>query len=57
VRDIAAVAAVTLTDPGHDGATYTLTGPAAVTHYDIAAALTDALGRDVTFTDAQAFGG
>ncbi len=51
VRDIAAVAAVTLTEPGHEGAIYTLTGPAAVTHAQIATALTDALGREVTFTD------
>lgn len=51
VRDIAAVAAVALTEPGHDGATYTLTGPASVTHGEIAAALTAALGRDVTFVD------
>jgi uncharacterized protein YbjT (DUF2867 family) len=32
VRDIAAVAATTLTEAGHEGATYTLTGPAAITH-------------------------
>ena len=51
VRDIAAVAAVTLTEPGHEGAIYALTGPAAVTHAQIATALTDALGREVTFTD------
>ena len=44
----AAVAAITLTEPGHEGATYTLTGPAPVTHAQIAAALTDALGREVT---------
>jgi uncharacterized protein YbjT (DUF2867 family) len=51
VRDIAAVAAVALTEPGHEGTTYTLTGPAAITHAEIAAALTAALGRDVSFTD------
>jgi uncharacterized protein YbjT (DUF2867 family) len=51
VRDIAAVAAAALTETGHEGATYTLTGPAAITHMDIAAALTSALGRDITFTD------
>jgi uncharacterized protein YbjT (DUF2867 family) len=51
VRDIAAVAAVTLTEPGHEGATYTLTGPAAITHHDIAAALTSGLGRDISFVD------
>jgi uncharacterized protein YbjT (DUF2867 family) len=51
VRDIAAVAAAALTEAGHDGATYTVTGPAPITHADIAAALTSALGRDITFVD------
>lgn len=51
MRDKAAVAAVTLTEPGHEGATYTLTGPAPITHYDIAAALTAAIGRPVEFAD------
>jgi uncharacterized protein YbjT (DUF2867 family) len=51
VRDIGAVAAVALTEPGHQGATYTLTGPEAVTHDQMAAALTSALGRPVRFTD------
>lgn len=51
VRDIAAVAAVALTEAGHEGATYALTGPAAITHHDIAAALSAALGRDITFGD------
>lgn len=57
VRDIAAVAATALTEPGHEGATYTLTGPAAITHAQIAAALTAAVGRDITFIDVppQAF--
>jgi uncharacterized protein YbjT (DUF2867 family) len=32
VRDIAAVAAVALTERGHEGKTYTIMGPAAVTH-------------------------
>jgi uncharacterized protein YbjT (DUF2867 family) len=59
IRDIAAVAAVTLTEAGHEGATYTLTGPAAITHRDIAATLTAALGRDVSFVDVtpEAFAG
>ncbi|MDL5155867.1 NAD(P)H-binding protein [Actinomycetospora termitidis] len=39
VRDIAAVAAVVLTADGHAGATYTLTGPTAVTHAEMAAAV------------------
>ena len=41
-----AVAAAALTEAGHEGATYTLTGPEALTHAQIAAALTSALGRD-----------
>lgn len=51
VRDIADVAAAVLTEPGHDGATYSITGPAAVTHAEIAAAIGAATGRDVTFVD------
>ena len=54
VRDIAAVAAIALTESGHEGATYTLTGPASITHGEIAAALTSALGRDITFIDVRA---
>jgi uncharacterized protein YbjT (DUF2867 family) len=59
VRDIAAVAAAVLTEPGHEGKTYTITGPAAVTHAEIASAIADAIGREVTFVDvpAQAFAG
>lgn len=52
VRDIAAVAATALTEPGHLGQTYTITGPDALSHRDVAAALSGALGRSVTFSDA-----
>jgi uncharacterized protein YbjT (DUF2867 family) len=51
VRDIAAVAAEALTGPGHAGATYTITGPAAVTHAEIAAAIGAATGREIAFAD------
>lgn len=51
VRDIAAVAAVALTESGHEGATYTVTGPEAITHSQIAEALSAAIGRTVTFVD------
>lgn len=51
VRDIAAVAATALTEPGHAGATYTITGPAAVTHAEIADAIGTAVRRNVTFVD------
>ena len=53
VRDIAAVAAATLTEPGHNGQSYTITGPAAITHDEIAAALTAALGREISFVDVS----
>jgi len=48
-RDIAAVAAAALTEDGHVGKTYTVTGPAAVTHAEIATELGDAVGRTVRF--------
>lgn len=48
-RDIAEVAAAVLTESGHVGATYTLTGPRAVTHAEITAALSNASGRDIAF--------
>jgi uncharacterized protein YbjT (DUF2867 family) len=51
VRDIAAAAAIALTEPGHLGATYTITGPASVTHDEMAHAISEAIGRDVAFVD------
>ncbi len=59
VRDIAAVAAIALSEEGHDGKTYTITGPAAVTHTEIASALSKAIGRPVAFIDvpSEAFAG
>lgn len=59
VRDIAAVAAIALTEAGHEGNTYTITGPSAVTHSEIAAAISAAVGRQITFIDVapEAFAG
>jgi uncharacterized protein YbjT (DUF2867 family) len=59
VRDIAAVAAIVLTEQGHEGKTYTITGPTAVTHPEMASAIGEAIGRPVAFVDVppQAFGG
>jgi uncharacterized protein YbjT (DUF2867 family) len=51
VRDIAAVAAAALTDDDHDEATHTITGPRAITHGEMAAAIADATGREVRFVD------
>jgi uncharacterized protein YbjT (DUF2867 family) len=48
-RDIAAVAAAALTEDGHVDKTYTVTGPAAVTHVEIATELGNAIGRPVRF--------
>ncbi|SDK03474.1 Uncharacterized conserved protein YbjT, contains NAD(P)-binding and DUF2867 domains [Lentzea albidocapillata subsp. violacea] len=53
-RDIADAAAAVLTGTGHTGRTYTLTGPRAVTHHEIAAALAAATGREVAFHDTSA---
>lgn len=51
VRDVAEVAARTLIEPGHDGRSYALSGPAAITYEDIARILTRLTGRDVTYHD------
>ncbi|OZM77516.1 SDR family oxidoreductase [Pseudonocardia sp. MH-G8] len=53
-RDIADTAAVVLTGTGHAGRTYTLTGPRAVTHDEIAHALSGATGRAIAFQDSSA---
>lgn len=50
-RDIAAAAAAVLTTTGHDGHTYTLTGPRPIAHAEIAAALSTATGVPVAFHD------
>ena len=47
VRDIAAVAVTALRAPGHEGRTYTLSGPEALTYDDMADELSKALGRDI----------
>lgn len=51
-RDVAAVAAVVLTEPGHAGAHYDVTGPEALSYTDVAAKLTGATGRRITYVDA-----
>ncbi len=47
--DIAAVAALALTEPGHAGKAYTLTGPEALTYADSAEILTRALGTPIQY--------
>ncbi|XVV03904.1 NAD(P)H-binding protein [Actinosynnema sp. CA-248983] len=48
--DIAAVAATALTEDGHKGRAYGLTGPEALTATQRIAVLADAIGHDITFT-------
>lgn len=50
VGDVAAVAAVALTEDGHRSAS-TLTGPEALTHAQVAALLSQATGRSITYQD------
>ncbi len=50
-RDIADVAAKVLTEAGHEGKTYGLTGPASISYHDIAAGLSKALGKEVKYVD------
>jgi uncharacterized protein YbjT (DUF2867 family) len=51
VDDIAEVAAAALTEPGHDGEVYEVTGPRLMTFADVAAELTRATGRDISYVE------
>ena len=51
IRDIGEVAAKVLTSEGHQGNTYTLTGPASISFHDVAAGLSKALGKEVKYVD------
>ena len=48
-RDVATVAAVALTEPGHEGVTYELTGAEARTHRELAEVLSTTTGKEITF--------
>jgi uncharacterized protein YbjT (DUF2867 family) len=48
-RDIAAMAVAALTGPGHAGRAYTLTGPRALDHHEVARALSDAAARTLQY--------
>jgi uncharacterized protein YbjT (DUF2867 family) len=49
VRDIAAVAVKTLTENGHVSSVYTLTGPEALTYFDVARLLSEAIGKPIRY--------
>jgi len=48
-RDVARVAAVTLTEEGHEGKSYNLTGPRALSNEDIAEILSEVTGDQIKF--------
>jgi len=50
-RDVAAVAATVLTEPGHAGNGYDVTGPKAFSYSEVAAALSKAMNRKITYVD------
>ena len=52
-RDVAAVAALALTEPGHAGAHFDVTGPEALSYTDVAAKLTSVLGRRISYVGAS----
>ncbi len=51
VRDIVDVAVKVLTEDGHEGKTYALTGPASISFHDVATALSEALGKQVNYVN------
>jgi uncharacterized protein YbjT (DUF2867 family) len=50
-RDVAAVAVAALLDPAHDGHTYTLTGPEALTFAEVAERWSTVIGQPVEYVD------
>ncbi|MBE4908487.1 SDR family oxidoreductase [Bacillus luteolus] len=48
-RDIAAVATVCLTEPGHLGGKYTLTGAESIDYHEVATILSKTLGREIEY--------
>ncbi len=55
-RDLGEAAAITLTEDGHCGVGYHLTGPAAVTFDDVAAIMSAVLGRPIRYQRAGIIG-
>ncbi|WP_315823826.1 hypothetical protein [Paraflavitalea speifideaquila] len=53
IRDIAEVAAAALTGNGHENKIYNLTGPAAISHFQMADYLSAALHKTIHFVDTS----
>jgi uncharacterized protein YbjT (DUF2867 family) len=54
VRDVAALAAKTLTEPGHEERCYDVSGPEALSMWDMAEVLTRVLRRPVSYVEGSA---
>jgi uncharacterized protein YbjT (DUF2867 family) len=52
-RDVGAVAARVLTEPGHEDRAYELSGPEAIDYHAAAAILSDALGRPIRYVEVD----
>lgn len=50
-RDLGETAAIVLTESGHANHAYDLTGPEALGYHEVAAILSDALGRSITYPE------
>lgn len=57
VRDVVEAALAVLTSPGHEGRTFVLTGPRAVSYDEIASALSSALNKEVRYVDVPSEAG
>ena len=51
VRDIVEVAVKVLTEEGHEGKAYTLTGPESISLHDVATGLSKAIGKQVNYAN------
>ena len=51
LRDVAATMAAALTEPGHEGSVYEITGPQALTYAEVAGILSATLGKTVGYVD------
>ncbi len=51
IRDIMDIAFLALTQAGHENKTYDITGPQALTHGEMAAQLSQALGHEITYVN------
>lgn len=53
IGDVAEVAALALTEPGHEGRTYPLTGPAALSMAEVAVELSAVTGKPVRYVNVD----